>query len=415
MLLGLLLFCLAAPLVWRHDRASSDLPDVIAPDGLTAKVRTPKAVAVAWPLSHGVENLKFGVGGLFDTHKDSPHRGVSDAGLLALWPQPTIEELIAARAGMPPSIDGWMNWHGVAPSTTRHNVQSPQPEANVIVAAPGPLLTAVLERIGQATAIYRPELLKPLAGKVASICGGWLSERLAAIDWERASAPSAEVVLPPASTLRLMEPDDRLPPAPREAELEIVEPAPIIAPEPSVLDIDVASDPWCVPHTLIEQLQRLAHQAESGRWAQQTIDRLEELAARDRFEGDDVQSILADLSAAARQAMGMAEQTHQDRLRVELLRAHWGLARRIDRWAVVHEIHVAAHGRERVASRGSLGAVFQDIPGRTTEPTDTLTLDLEQYEQSRDPQIARQIVLQQRGWSSTIAMPTFAWRSRRPC
>jgi hypothetical protein len=199
----------------------------------------------------------------------------------------------------------------------------------------------------------------------------------------------------------LVEPEDRTSGSPQDVEPEIAEPAPPIAPEPSELKIDVAVDPWCVPHTLIEQLQRLARQPVSGRWAQRTIDELEELAARDRTAGADVLPILIELSDAARQAMSMAEQTGEDRLRVELLRAHWGLARRIDRWAVVHEIRVAARARERVASRGSLGAVFEGMPGRTSEPSDTLTLDLERYEQSRDPQIGRQIVVQQRGLESS--------------
>jgi hypothetical protein len=92
----------------------------------------------------------------------------------------------------------------------------------------------------------------------------------------------------------------------------------------------------------------------------------------------------------------MANDTNDDRLRVELLRAHCGLARRLDCWAAVHDIRVARQSDERVATRGSLKSLLAGEPASGGAEATDLSVDLEAYEQSRNPQIARQVTERQR-------------------
>ena len=152
-----------------------------------------------------------------------------------------------------------------------------------------------------------------------------------------------------------------------------------------------------MPQTLLEELDRLAGQPESAQWASQVRNQLHALTDREQLEGDDVQIILADLSDAAQEAVRMAEQFDNDRLRVELLRVHWGLARRLDCWGAMHEKRVASHFQSRVAARGSLNPYLKGTSDGATVPTEVTALsnDLEKYETNRDPKLGRCIALQQ--------------------
>ena len=159
-------------------------------------------------------------------------------------------------------------------------------------------------------------------------------------------------------------------------------------------------------------------------------NQLHALTEREQLVGDDVQSILADLSDAAQEAVRMADNTDDDRLRVELLRAHWALARRLDCWAAMHEERVAYHFQGRVAARGELSPYFDSAPGEPPTPADVAALskDLETYEQTRDPRLGRLMLLSsserwprrrlrsiarwRMPWNSITATRTSAWRSR---
>jgi hypothetical protein len=116
------------------------------------------------------------------------------------------------------------------------------------------------------------------------------------------------------------------------------------------------------------------------------------------LEGDDVRPILADLTGAAEDAFRLADGTDDDRLRVELLRAHWALARRLDCWAAMHEEHVALRFQGRVAARGELSPYFDSAPPELPTAAQVIQLgkDLEAYERTRDPRLAQQVVAQQR-------------------
>jgi hypothetical protein len=157
-------------------------------------------------------------------------------------------------------------------------------------------------------------------------------------------------------------------------------------------------EPWCVPQTLFEQIERLSRHPFSAKWAQTTVEELRAVTDRRRWEQGDVSSVLWDLSQSAQEAMKLANETRDDRLRVELLRAHWGLARRLDCWSAVHDIRVARQGRERIAARGSLKSLLVGEPQPTSGDADTSSLsnDLEAYEKSRDPKIGRQVTERQR-------------------
>jgi hypothetical protein len=183
--------------------------------------------------------------------------------------------------------------------------------------------------------------------------------------------------------VRVTSPDDRL------AML-------MVPPQPQVR-------PWCVPQTLLEELERLAGQPESAQWASQVRNQLRALTERPQLDGDDVQIIMADLSEAAQEAERMANEIDNDQLRVELLRVHWGLARRLDCWGAMHDKRIATHFQSRVAARGPLNPYLKGGADPAVAPVEitALSKDLEQYEISRDPRLARQIALQKKSLQSS--------------
>jgi hypothetical protein len=160
-----------------------------------------------------------------------------------------------------------------------------------------------------------------------------------------------------------------------------------------------------VPQTLLDQLERLSGHPASAPWAIHVRNQLHALTLRDFMEGDDVQTILADLAEAALDAYRMADNTDDDRLRVELLRAHWALARRLDCWTAMHEEHVASRFQGRVAARGELSPYFDSAPPEppTAAQIIQLSKDLELYERTRDPRLAHQVVAQQRVLAQSAA------------
>jgi hypothetical protein len=368
MLVGLALFCLTVPRYWREQ---ADVPPKpVAP--LAHAPRTSTESALVFP--------PFGVYGAYQPHSfnipgnpRAPHPSmfVLDNDLLSLWPSPTIEELVAERLGISSLDTAAVIWPIFEPVADSQEIETPS--------VAGPLSEAAFDRIGRAMVVYAPaELLPRLTSQAARAYQLWSTKPLATGD-QWASEASRVRVLGPDGRLAVVSEDDGS--------------APNVEPIEEALEIEPESDPWCIPEILFYQLQRIAHHPYSREWAERTITELHALTKRDALGGDDVQSILAELCDSAEEAMQMAEATDDDRLRVELLRAHWGLARRLDRWTVVHEIRVASLAGDRVAARGSLGTYFDGLPNLPATPTDELTLDLETYEETRDPQLGRQIVL----------------------
>jgi hypothetical protein len=247
---------------------------------------------------------------------------------------------------------------GAAQWSNLHDAPPP-----VVLSVPIPRATAVVHHLREILATY-PSIR----------IGKWLGESIAR-DWER----YAEVFL-------IVEPIVR----PTDAEITASD---VVAPAFPAAESASPAPAWSTPEVLMAQLARLAEHPVSRRWATDTIAQLEAFLQIDRFNGDATATQLTKLSAAAQQAKRLAKLASDDRLRVELLRVHWGLARRIDRWSATHDIHFAALSQARLAARGEIGPLLHDLPSRTE--VESLSADLEAYERTREPQLARQIVASQ--------------------
>src|SRR5262249_1456224 len=150
--------------------------------------------------------------------------------------------------------------------------------------------------------------------------------------------------------------------------------------------------------TLFDQIARLADHAYTAEWASHVNNQLHALTEREQLVGDDITAILADLSDAAEDASRMADGTDDPRLSVELLRAHWALARRLDCWLAMHEERVAFNVQGHVAARGDLSPYFSSAPTQSPTPADVTALskDLEAYEKTCDPRLAAQVMERQK-------------------
>ncbi len=296
MLVGLLLFCLVAPSYWEQDSPSSAIRSTQSghqqtKQGVTivdGRRNTATPPAVNW----STPNANYGGANCSEA---SPN-----ADLLSLWAPPTIEQLIAARS-ITPVADGF--GLGV------NEWQSPQ----AIITVPRVSDNALAADDVAAWLPSSPEIADALwfAGEVfAEYSPGNLPQRFVAFVMNAVPdhAIASVAVTPietsepwPSQPLRLTDPSDRL----------AMRPAPPRATS------------WCVPVVLFEQLERLTDNATTAEWASHVSNQLHALTERDQLAGDDVQSILADLSDAAEEAYRLADNTNDERLRVELLRAHW--------------------------------------------------------------------------------------------
>jgi hypothetical protein len=171
------------------------------------------------------------------------------------------------------------------------------------------------------------------------------------------------------------------------------------SPEPTpVISAEKFSTPWSAPTVLINRLEVLADLPYSADWAHQALDELRQLTENDRFVATEASARLSHLSALASKAAELANATDDDHLRAELLRAHWGLERRVQCWSLMREIVVASAGSNRFAARVPWGSTSNAMSGQGTEPTDLSSLSdqLESYERTRTPRIARAIIERQR-------------------
>ena len=395
MLVGLLLVCLTVPHYWQEapDTPLGGAELDILPNGSGEPFAT-------WLSPRIPDHLAaLGDGALGNGFDE-----MLNTGPLTLGPTPTIEQLVeSARLGAAryevAGISGnayAIDWPAqVLPKADapRADFASPQNRVGMVVndaELSSPLLAGAMERVGQVMAIY----------SVAEAMPRWISQ---AVDWYRAQLPEPTVQLDTErnnSTWRLVpREEETVVPLPPAAAMQPVLRIPFDEPKrvaESPPAPQAATDPWCVPHTLYEQLERLASHPLSAGWANSTIAQLHAITELDP-DDQDVSILLHSLSRSAKQAEGLAESTGEDRLRVELLRAHWGLARRLDCWSVAHDMRVAQRTGIRIAARGSLSQLFPGGPAESAGGTEELLLtsELESYEQSRDPQLGR-LVAEQR-------------------
>jgi hypothetical protein len=163
-------------------------------------------------------------------------------------------------------------------------------------------------------------------------------------------------------------------------------------------DDDSMTLPWSSPTVLIQRLEVLAGQPYSADWARQAMEEVRALTEVEQSRTEDVAARLGHLQSLTAQALQLAEATDDDRLRAELLRAHWGLARRLECWSLMRDIVVASRGENRFAARVPWDAAANALAGQGTELADLRSLsdDLEAYERTRTPRLARAIVERQR-------------------
>jgi hypothetical protein len=408
MLVGLLVCCLTVPRYWRRPK-SLELPPVSASSTADKTAADPAADApgqanrksqIARP------TLRFGFDELL---AQPPVRPLANNSWVSLCPPPSIEELAAAHAGVKRYDLGadwrqsdWSRWPIVAaPLAPREETwQSAGAALAMEQPKPNPLVGAALARVGDLLITYSIyDAISRLTDR-ADDASKYLQE-LFPIALAAAREPQ-----PPAVTLRMIDPNDQRAsspePEPLPTAVEPVESQPEIAndvtpPVTPAPETAAAADPWCIPHTLLEQLDRLTRHPISARWAQTTIDELQLLMDRASWDSSNVAPSLAALKQLTDEANRLAETTHDDRLRVELLRAHWALSRRLDCWRAIGEIHVAERSQPRIATRGSLHSLFADLPQLQDIRPDLPALadHLEAYESSRDPRLARQVVEKQ--------------------
>jgi hypothetical protein len=367
MLACLLLLCLMAPRNWRGNKANDD-----AMPGVGTQPRG----------SNGAFCMKG-----WDEYRRSIVARGSQAGemeISRLWAPPTLEELIAARAATHQFVVS-SDWSAGPTWPTPLEFEQPQPPAEP--ATPGPRVTMLFEQIGRFIAEYSLADTAPrLSSTMAYVYELWSAPRDDGNRPELAGPPATEDAGVPASpsTVRVLNN------ASRGLTTEASR-----AQSPD-------GDSWCMPQTLLEQLRRLAEHPLAADWAERTIAQLVALTDGNARDAANAGPLLESLSESAQEAFRMAELTEDDRLRVELLRAHWGLARRIDCWTALHEIRLAERSRERLALHGSLESFFTGVNNhREASPRAVLSTQLEAYERSRDPQLGRNVVHRQRELESS--------------
>lgn len=372
LLIPLILFCAVVPLVWRYERgsfestASSNVSSLANTD---AHHRFDPAVVVP-------NTTDFSCFGIFPPDHLLP---VSDG--LPWWGRPTIEELIAAHVGRGQSVAPSLAWPVLQPTLSSQITSTASTSPNPF--ALSPLLLHIKKActwtgrsIAEFSSITRPShwlarlaVEFPLSTPSAEFNE---SKRVSTISSASGFTASSLRVIGQHTAMVPGESDGRNGTAPRA----------------------VRDEPWCVPRVLFDQLERLACHPCTASWAEQTIAQLRALTERKSLEGNDVEQLLAELAASALRAEQLAEETQEDRLRVELLRAHWALARRLDTWGAMDAITAAREVPQRFASRGSLMPYFgvtASEPKHNPSNASMLAQRLEVYEQTREPRLAREL------------------------
>jgi hypothetical protein len=164
------------------------------------------------------------------------------------------------------------------------------------------------------------------------------------------------------------------------------------------VSVDAFPTPWCLPKALVERLEILAAHPYSAEWAEQTIDEVTALTQADEPTTAGAAQQLERLQSLSNQALALAENAGDDCLRAELLRAHWGLNRRLQCWALMRDIAVASVAENRFAARVPWDASTNVYSGQGANVADlhSLSGDLESYERNRTPRVARTILQRQR-------------------
>jgi len=358
-LLALLLVCLAAPRFWQRDATTR--PAASDEHGLADSEFS--SAPTSQPLYFPKSNLDFG------GYQSAPltSRGPSTAN-----PYTYPSSLSQGNSWSSQEIANDYRWPSTsypAYDSLRFSAKSP-PTYLYSTVEQNAFIKNSFTAIGASVARLLPtDALRSLAVRIADRIPAYV------VEWHAITPIETESVAV-RSTLQFIQPNER----------------------PAYVPAPIQKSAWCVPQSLLDQLQRLADHAYTAPWSSRVSYQLRSITEREQLLGDDVQPILADLADAAQEAVLMAESTEDDRLRVELLRAHWALARRLDCWTALHEERVAFNVQGRVAARGELSPYFDSAPSESSVSLEAATLGrrIEQYENSREPGLGRELVAQQR-------------------
>ena len=328
-LVCLLLLCLAIPLYWQAGDLPAKKPEAVRRSTIA---HSSKRAVIDWPTNDEVEG--------FETTNSSPTSnyanqsgadGNDQFSFGPAHPQPTVSYSAQSEPG-----DADLFAELMTPSAS-----ASQASQAVSPAVPGPYVTAVLRRAGYDLSQLSPEQLAALVSRFG-------------LETSQKSSRLHET-----SSVRLIGPNDRLamksqyPVLPHANEPNSF--AGPVTPTPAI-SAEKFSTPWSPPTSLINRLEVLADLPYSADWAHQTLDELRQLTENDHFSPVEASARLSHLSALATMAVGMAGETDDDHLRAELLRAHWGLDRRVQCWSLMREIVVASANSNRFAARVPWGS-----------------------------------------------------------
>jgi hypothetical protein len=370
-LVCLLLLCLAIPLYWQAGDLPAKKPEAVR---RTTIAHSSKRAVIEWPTNDEVEGFETANSAPTSNYASKSRADGNDQFSFGpAKPQPTVSYSAQSEPGDSDLFAELMS-PSAPTSQTTHEVST---------SVPGPYVTALLRRVGYDVSQLSPEQLTSLATRLG-YGATQKSSRLHETSSVRPISPNDPLAMRP-----------QYPVQPKQNEPNSF--AGPITPTPAT-SAEKFSTPWSPPTSLINRLEVLADLPYTADWAHETLDELRQLTENDHFSPVEASARLTHLSALATIAVGMASETDDDHLRAELLRAHWGLDRRVQCWSLMREIVVASANSNRFAARVPWGSTSSVESGQGTEPIELSSLSdqLESYERTRTPRIARAIVERQR-------------------
>lgn len=147
---------------------------------------------------------------------------------------------------------------------------------------------------------------------------------------------------------------------------------------------------WPRPTSLIEQLERIEGDQRSQKWAQQTLDALDELSDVEALDGDASRKLLVRLTQLAMEVDSFALAIPAIELQAEVRSAASALQRRVRVWQQVHAM-LAGGSRDQFVStlatseiRRQIDAAMRSIPGEKAPPAWRKYLGLDELRATMD-------------------------------
>jgi hypothetical protein len=146
---------------------------------------------------------------------------------------------------------------------------------------------------------------------------------------------------------------------------------------------------WAVPTELLLRLENLGDSPHAAIWSLETASVVRQLTTTGQITAADRAALMTRLNELSSEAVRLADSAPTEALACELRRAHYALERRSAYWSLAQQIDPAA-GLAYVAIRGDT------LPNVASQPIDLRTLNsqLETYELTREPELAKAIAEQ---------------------